>query len=141
MSATMTPRVLLVDDEPAILGALRRIVQKARPDAVVVYASDVAMATWQLRTTAIRFVITDMRMGDDEEAGWKIVDAAQRLGVAVAVITGSADEETQDRARKLGVRLLSKPVHAHGLAKIVEETFAATSTGDFPAIPLRPAGT
>jgi DNA-binding NarL/FixJ family response regulator len=131
----MTPRVLLVDDEPAILGALRRIVQKARPDAVVVYASDVATATWQLRTTAIRFVITDMRMGADHDAGWAVVDAARKLDVAAVIITGNDDAATSERAKRLGVRLLHKPVNAAALAKMVEEVFATTSTGDFPAIP------
>lgn len=139
MGAPMTPRVLLVDDEPAILGALRRIVQKARPDAVVVYASDVAMATWQLHTTAIRFVITDMRMGADEEAGWKVVEAALALNIPAAVITGSDDPETRRRAARLGVRMLHKPVHADKLANMVAEAFAATSTGDFPA--MRAVGT
>jgi DNA-binding NtrC family response regulator len=130
----MTPRVLLVDDEPAILGALRRIVQKARPDAVVVYASDVATATWQLRTTAIRFVITDMRMGADQTAGWAVVEAAQKLGVAAVIITGNDEPQTFERAKKLGVRLLHKPVNARALATMVEEVFATTTTGDFPPI-------
>jgi DNA-binding NarL/FixJ family response regulator len=135
----MTPRVLLVDDEPAILGALRRIVQKARPDAIVVYASDVATATWQLRTTAIRFVITDMKMGGDDAAGWAVVDAARKLDVAAVIITGNDETATVDRARRLGVRLLHKPVNAPALAKMVEEVFATTSTGDFPAIPYENA--
>ena len=137
MAAPMTPRVLLVDDEPAILGALRRIVQKARPEAVVVYASDVAVATWQLRTTAIRFVITDMRMGDDEQAGWKVVEVAKELEVAAAIITGADDPQTRQRAARMGVRILQKPVYPHVLAALVEETFAAT-TGDFR--PMRAVG-
>ena len=135
MAPPMTPRVLLVDDEPAILGALRRIVQKARPDAVVVYASDVATATWQLRTTAIRFVITDMKMGLDDQAGWAVVDAARKLDVTCVIITGNDDVETTKRAERTGVRLLHKPVNAAALAKMVEDVFATTSTGDFPAIP------
>ena len=140
MAPPMTPRVLLVDDEPAILGALRRIVQKARPDAVVVYASDVATATWQLQTTAIRFVITDMRMGKDHEGGWSVVEAAQALGVASVIITGNTEPSTIERARRLGVRILTKPVNAMALAKMVEEVFATTSTGDFPAIPMAANG-
>ena len=139
MAPPMTPRVLLVDDEPAILGALRRIVQKARPDAVVVYASDVTTATWQLSTTAVRFVITDMKMGADDHAGWAVVEAARKLDVVAVIITGNDDAETVDRARRSGVRLLHKPVNAAALAKLVEEVFATTSTGDFPAIPYKEA--
>ncbi len=94
-------RVLLVDDEPALLGALRRVVSRACPGAIVVYAADAKTAEWQLRSTTVRFVVTDLRMHCDDSAGLRVVNAAKEAGVPVAVITGRdgqvlADLEARD---------------------------------------------
>ena len=126
MSSTMTHRVLLVDDEPALLSALRRVVERTRPDAVVVYASDAETAVWQIETTAIRLVVTDMRMQGDREAGWAVVNAARAAGVPVAVITGTADSEDLARLTQASVPLMEKrTMTSEKLAAIVEQAFAA----------------
>lgn len=118
-------RVLLVDDEPALLVVLRRVVQRVRPDAVVVYASDAETAQWQLRSTSIRLVVTDMRMNDDDAAGLRVVDAARSAGVPVAVLTGASSKELEELQRQ-GVTVLQKcAATAARLAQLVEEAFAA----------------
>lgn len=86
-------RILLVDDEPALLTAIRRVVQNAYPEAVVVYASDANTAEWQLRSTSLRLVVTDMLMRDDDRAGIRVVKAAREAGVPVAVLTGADVDE------------------------------------------------
>lgn len=122
---TTTDRVLLVDDEPILLGPLRRLIQRAHPEALVVYASDPEMAAWQLRSTPIRLVVTDMRMNSDLHAGLKVVAAAREAGVAVVVLTGAADDEIAEMARG-GFPVLSKRGSlSQTLAKTVDEAFAA----------------
>ena len=118
-------RVLLVDDEPALLGPLRRLVQRAHPGALVVYASDPTTAEWQIRCTPIRLVVTDLRMNSDDRAGLRVVAAARAAGVSVAVLTGATDEEIAELTRE------GLPVVAKGrstgttLAQIVERAFSA----------------
>ena len=125
-NGSMTHRVLLVDDEPALLSALRRVVERTRPDAIVVYASDAETAVWQIETTAIRLVITDMRMQGDLEAGWSVVNAARAAGVQVAVMTGTTDAATLERLVRASVPLMEKhTMSTERLAALVEQAFAA----------------
>ena len=118
-------RVLLVDDEPALLSALRRVVERAKPDAVVVYASDAATAVWQLETTAIRLVLTDLSMQGDDKAGWSVVNAARAAGVTVAVITGTTNPEELEALVRASVPLVEKRfLSTAKLTELVEEAFA-----------------
>jgi len=126
MKSTMTHRVLLVDDEPALLSALRRVVERARPDAVVVYASDADTAVWQIETTAIRLVVTDLQMQGDSTAGWSVVEAARAAGVPVAVVTGTTDPAALERLVRASVPLMEKrSMSTDRLAQLVEQAFAA----------------
>jgi CheY-like chemotaxis protein len=99
-------RILLVDDEPMMLSALRRHIERICPSATVVYALNPQSAVWQLRNTSIALVMTDMRMEGRDDAGWAVVDAAQQLDVPVVVLTGSSiDVDTSPRSgRHVAVR-------------------------------------
>lgn len=122
----MTHRVLLVDDEPALLGALRRVVERACPAAVVVYASDAKTAIWQLQTTAIRLVVTDLRMHGDDDAGLEVVRAAREIGVPVAIITGTENAGRLAEIVGNAVPIMQKLTMSNEkLATLVAETFAA----------------
>jgi DNA-binding NtrC family response regulator len=120
-----TARVLLVDDEPILLGPLRRLIQRAHPEALVVYASDPSTAEWQIRSTPIRLVVTDMRMHSDSHAGLRVVAAAREAGVSVAVLTGADDDTLAELARG-GFPVVSKRGSiTDALSKIVDRAFAA----------------
>ena len=122
----MTHRVLLVDDEPALLGARRRVVERACPAAVVVYASDAKTAIWQLQTTAIRLVVTDLRMHGDDNAGLSVVRAAKAAGVPVAIITGSEDASLLSEIVAAAVPVMQKrTMSSEKLAALVAATFAS----------------
>ena len=117
-------RVLLVDDEPALLMVLRRAVEQAYPDAMVVYASDAATAEWQLQSTSIRLVFTDLNMQHDEHAGVRVVEAAQNANIPVAVITGAVGEVV-DALEARGVEVIPKHrLSAKRLGAIVAAAFA-----------------
>lgn len=118
-------RVLLVDDEPILLGPLRRLIQRVHPGALVVYASSPQMAEWQLRTTAIQLVVTDLRMGGDELAGMRVVEVAREVGVTVAVLT-AADDATLAELRKAEYPVVSKRASiTSAINEIVEHAFRA----------------
>lgn len=117
-------RVLLVDDEPVLLGPLRRLIQRAHPDALVVYASDPRTAEWQIQSTPIRLVVTDMRMHSDEHAGLRIIAAARAAGVAVAVLSGASEEELSELGLTVPVVFKSGSI-CKALTEIVERAFAA----------------
>lgn len=123
---SLTHRVLLVDDEPALLGALRRVVERSHPKALVVYASDPSTAVWQIETTALRLVVTDMRMQGDRDAGWAVIHAARAAGVPVVVLTGADEEDLLQALAKSAVPLVQKQrMSTEKLAAIVEQALAA----------------
>jgi DNA-binding NarL/FixJ family response regulator len=125
LRAAFTHRVLLVDDEPALLSALRRVVEEVRPDAIVVYASDAETAVWQMESTAIRLVLTDMSMQGDASAGWAVVNAARAAGVPVVVITGTTEGPELDRLNLAAIPLLAKrTLKTSQLAEFVKKAFA-----------------
>ncbi|MBI2393815.1 MAG: response regulator [Deltaproteobacteria bacterium] len=116
-------RILLVDDEPALLAAVRRVVARARPDAVVVYAADAATAEWQLRSTSLRLVVTDLRMSEDDRAGLRVVRAAAEAGVPVAVLTGADATQIEELCHG-DIEVLPKAsMTAARLAELVERAF------------------
>lgn len=124
-----THRILLVDDEPALLGALRRMIERARPDAIVVYASDADSAIWQLETTALRFVLTDLKMQGNASAGWAVVDAARRAGVPIVILSGSVetpeDEAQPNELERASVPRVSKAaLNGARLSALVEQAFS-----------------
>jgi len=117
-------RVLLVDDEPALLRVLRRAVEQAYPEALVVYASDAATAEWQLQSTSIRLVFTDLNMQHDENAGMRVVEAAQNANIPVAVITGAIGEVV-DALEARGIEVIPKHrLSAKRLGAFVAAAFA-----------------
>ncbi len=89
----------MVDDEPTLLSALRRHIERICPTATVVYALGPDSAIWQLRNTSIALVLTDMRMDGRDDAGWAVVDAAQGLDVPVTVLTATSfDDDASPRS-------------------------------------------
>jgi DNA-binding NtrC family response regulator len=123
---SLTHRVLLVDDEPALLGALRRVVERSHPKALVVYASDPSTAVWQIETTALRLVVTDMRMQGDCGAGWAVIHAARAAGIPVVVLTGTEEPGMLADIARSAVPLVQKQrMSTEQLASIVERALAA----------------
>lgn len=117
-------RVLLVDDEPVLFPILRRIIERARPDAIVVYASDVASAKWQIESTSLRLIFTDMCLGEDLAGGLQVVEMAAAARVPVVVVTG-ADSAKVDELMRRGVSVIRKQSMSQAeLARIVSAAFA-----------------
>lgn len=118
-------RILLVDDEPLLLSSLRRIVARTRPDAVVVYAATPEAAEWQLQSTTVRLVVTDMRMWSDDRAGMRVIGAARHAGVPVAVLSG-ADPAFLESLGLEGIAIIHKrTMTTDQVAKLIETVFAA----------------
>jgi CheY-like chemotaxis protein len=72
----MNPRVLIVDDEAAILLTLRAILE--RNGFQVETAASALQAAEKLATILFDLVITDMRM-ENPKAGYEVITAAQQV--------------------------------------------------------------
>ena len=117
----MTPRALIVDDEPDIRDLLS--ITLGRMQLQVSTAADYASAVKQLGGQKFELVLTDMRLPDGD--GLDLVEwiQAHRPGVPVAVITAHGNVEAAVRALKLGAfDFISKPLDLGALRKLITAT-------------------
>lgn len=106
----MQRRVLVVDDEPAIVAGIQAVLELHNLEAEGVW--DCETAEERLAGEFFPVILTDLRMHTAED-GLRIIDAAKRLSPrsAVATLTGYADAATEQRLRERGAHMvLRKPL-------------------------------
>lgn len=104
-------RVLIVDDEPGVLSALRRVLRRAAPELRIDSEGDPLLALARVRATPYDVVISDLRMPElDGVALLSFVGTLQPAAVRV-LLTASDDFDDARRAiNEAGVfRYLAKP--------------------------------
>lgn len=119
----MKRRILLVDDEPAILLTLKALLDIHGFD--VETASSARDAKAKLRNSMFHMVITDMRM-ENETAGQEVVRAAKKAEYrpAVALLTAFPGEDEvwrEDGADEM----LVKPMNSQVLIRQLEALLVA----------------
>jgi DNA-binding response OmpR family regulator len=122
----MKRRILLVDDELAILLTLRAILEMNGFE--VDTAASAKEAGQKLTTSTFEMVITDMRM-ETETAGYDVIRAARQQGYdpATAILTAypSLGDDWQSRGAQ---SLLVKPVNTQELLRQIENLLTAHQT-------------
>lgn len=115
------PTVLMVDDEPSVLSALRRLF---RPQGYrILQATSGADALVLLREHAVDVVISDMRMPEMDGARLMELVRQHDSGIARILLTGYADIAATIAAINLGAihRYIAKPWDDHALLLVVQE--------------------
>lgn len=118
----MSRRILLVDDEPAILLTLQAILEMNGFE--VVTAACAAEAKLRLVAETFNLVITDLKM-EDERAGFDVVRLAKKQdgGVPVLVLTACPDLG-RDWKEQGAEGLFSKPANIPELLQHIEVLLA-----------------
>ncbi len=115
----MRRRILLVDDEVAVLLTLKAVLEISGFD--VDTAASAREGVSRLHTREYHMLITDMRM-ESEAAGIEVIKAARSAAYhpAVALLTAFpvADEDWQEMGAD---KLLVKPMHTQILLKQIED--------------------
>ncbi|HEY5055616.1 MAG TPA: response regulator [Acidobacteriaceae bacterium] len=119
----MKRRILLVDDEVAVLLTLKAVLEISGYD--VETAASAREGKHQLRTQQFDMVITDMRMESDA-SGAEVIQAARQADYrpAIALLTAFplAEEDWQD----LGAdKMLVKPTQTRVLLQQIEKLLAS----------------
>jgi CheY-like chemotaxis protein len=119
----MKPRILLVDDEPAILLTLTAILEM--DGYKVETASSASEAVQKLDATTFHLVITDMRM-ETETAGFDVLRAAKQkpYNPATAILTAYPSLGSEWRS-KGAQSLLVKPINTPELLRQIEALLIA----------------
>lgn len=114
----MKKQILFIDDEPAILNSLRRILRRKRDVWDMTFLACPNAALEQLLRSDFDAVITDIQMPglDGLQLLHRLRQAEQTRDVPVIVLTGLADRDLKRKALDLGATdLLNKPVEAEDL--------------------------
>ena len=119
----MKRRILLVDDEPAILLTLKALLEIHGFE--VETASSARDAKAKLRSSTFHMVITDMRM-EHEEAGLEVARAAKKASYQPAVALLTAFPLSDDVWREDGAdEMLVKPMNSQALIQQLEALLVA----------------
>lgn len=114
----MKRRILLVDDELAILLTLKAVLEISGFD--VETAASAREAKSKIKNSTYHMVITDMRM-ESESSGIEVVRAAKKAAYqpAIAMLTAFplTDSEWQDEGAD---EMLVKPMHTEHLLRQIE---------------------
>lgn len=119
----MKRRILLVDDEPAILLTLKALLEIHGFEVEI--ASSARDAKSKLRTSMFHMVITDMRMENDQ-AGLEVARAAKKAEYQPAVALLTAFPTEDDSWRDEGAdEMLVKPMNSQALIRQLEALLVA----------------
>ena len=119
----MKRRILLVDDEVAVLLTMKAVLEISGFD--VDTAASAREGKHSLRSHEYHMVITDMRMESDE-SGHEVIEAARHAPYHPAVALLTAFPVEDDDWEQMGAdKLLLKPMHTRVLLQQIEQLFAA----------------
>src|SRR3569833_1235327 len=118
----MKRRILLVDDEVAVLLTLKAVLEISGFD--VDTAASAREGKHKLRTREYHMVISDMRM-ESEEAGREVIAAARTAPYHPAVALLTAFPLSDDDWQGIGAdKMLVKPMHTKVLLQQIEKLLA-----------------
>ena len=111
-------RVLVIDDESDVRMLMRDVL--THWGYQVETAADARKGILLLETGTFDLVLTDLSM--PSMSGWDVVEAVRRTAPAtrVLMVTGSATNADDERARRLGLTVVHKPIHHRTLKSAVE---------------------
>jgi len=115
-------RILIVDDDEAVLFVLRETLSKLKEGYQVVSSNSGREATEQLTKEPCDVMVTDLKMRD--MGGIQLTEVARRKcpGMPVIWLTAYGCEEVQEDLRRLRVhRCINKPVRTSEIVQAVQE--------------------
>lgn len=119
MTADGKFRVLVVDDEAAVLLTYRLILERQGYEVVACGTSAQAIAAVEKQRFDV--VLCDYSL-EEQHTGFEVISAARKRDATVpaALLTGYATKETADEAISRGIGVMFKPIE-------IEEFLATTS--------------
>jgi PAS domain S-box-containing protein len=123
-----TERVLLVDDEPAIVETLEQTLLYLGYKAVAETSSSQALEAFKSQSDLFDLVITDMTMPEltGTKLAAKLIEV--RPDIPIILCTGFSDKITREEAQAIGIRsLLFKPVDTTNLAETIRKVLEKKS--------------
>jgi HD-like signal output (HDOD) protein len=127
-------RILFVDDEPAVLDGLRRMLRPRRKEWDMVFACGGEAALEQLKTAPFDVIVSDMRMPGIDGATLLRQVQEQYPDVVRIVLSGHTELEAALRAIPIAHQFLTKPCNPDALQETVERACSLRALLDDDAI-------
>lgn len=117
-------RVVFVDDEPAVLSGLRRMLFPLRSRWKMHFLTDPREALATIENEPVDVVVSDMMMPD--LSGVALMEQLRERfpGVVRMILSGHSDQALINRALGCTHRFLAKPVEAEDLVRVIEQSLA-----------------
>lgn len=125
----MQPRILIVDDQPLVLGVLKEILSRGPYSVLSALSAEEALKL--LDTERVDIVISDERMPGMQGSEFLSIVRQQYPESVRIILTGHASVEAAIRAINESeiFRFLTKPVNSQTLLKAVEDALAYKRSG------------
>jgi len=118
--------ILLVDDEPAVRNILTALLTASGYRVVKACSGSEALTVYNSKPNDIALILTDVMMADGD--GFSIVSELRSKNVQIPLLMMSGlagGGQYEERAKRFGVRLLSKPITRDALIKAVTSALSA----------------
>jgi len=115
-------KVLLVDDEPLILGALQRVLARTRPEWRVDGAQGGAAALMKMKSHPPDLVMADLDMPGLDGIALLTAIRDHYPGTVRIVMSGTGDPDVRLRTVPLAHRFLTKPCEMRDLLRVLDES-------------------
>ncbi|MBW1712304.1 MAG: response regulator, partial [Deltaproteobacteria bacterium] len=116
-------RILLVDDEAALVEYGRQVLGRLGYEVTAFEDSQTALKTFQARPDEFDLVVTDQTMPHLTGAELAAQMLLIRPGLPIILCTGYSDQVSEEKVEKMGIRrLMVKPLLVQQLAEAVRET-------------------
>ncbi|MGD9006781.1 MAG: response regulator [Desulfobacteraceae bacterium] len=125
----MQPKILIVDDQPLVLGVFREILARGPYHVLAVESAEKALQL--LEDESVDVVISDERMPGMQGSEFLTIVRNKYPEVVRIILTGHASVESAMRAINESeiFRFLTKPVNSTVLHKAVEDALASRAKG------------
>jgi HD-like signal output (HDOD) protein len=115
-------RVLFVDDDPSVLGGLRRMLRGQRHRFETVCASSGVEALCMLDNAHFDVIVTDMRMPEMDGSQLLEIVRERHPHLVRIVLSGQLDDSTAVRLAVLAHQFLSKPCEFDALVDAIDRS-------------------
>jgi CheY-like chemotaxis protein len=125
---TGTERILLIDDEAAVLDVTKRILERLGFQVTATSSSVDALDLFRADPGLFDLIITDMTMPHmtGDKLARQIMEI--RLGMPVILYTGFSEDITEGQARAMGIRgFVMKPSKMKDLSEIIRKVLECDS--------------
>ena len=112
-------RVLIVDDEPALLDALKIALERGQCDVTACRAFEEARQ--HLLTEEFDVLVTDVRLGAFNGIQLAVVARDRNAEMKIVVFSGYDDPVLRSEAANLGATYLVKPITAEQLLNFIDD--------------------